>query len=99
MNRSRLLMIGLLALLLGAFVSYSVYRTVTAKISSNNEPATDVVVSTVDLQVGARVGDNDVRVVKFPASLVPTGFFKQRSQVVGRPTSLRPRMPGPDCLP
>jgi pilus assembly protein CpaB len=84
MNRSRLLMIGLLALLLGAFVSFSVYRTVTAKVSSNNEPVADVVVSTVNLQVGARVGENDVRVAKAPASLVPAGAFKQRSQVVGR---------------
>jgi pilus assembly protein CpaB len=84
MNRSRLLMIGLLALLLGAFVSFSVYRTVTAKVSSGNEPTTQVVVSTVDLQVGARIGDNDVRVVKFPASLVPAGAFKQASQIVGR---------------
>jgi pilus assembly protein CpaB len=84
MNRSRLLMIGLLALLLGAFVSFSVYRTVTAKVTANNEPATDAVVSTVDLQVGARVGDNDVRVVKFPGSLVPPNAFKLRSQVVGR---------------
>jgi pilus assembly protein CpaB len=84
MNRSRLLMIGLLALVLGAFVSFSVYRTLQAKVSANNEPVIEVVVSTVDLQVGARVGDNDVRVAKFPASLVPAGYFKLRSQVVGR---------------
>jgi pilus assembly protein CpaB len=84
MNRSRLLMIGLLALVLGAFVSFSVYRTVTAKVTANNEPVAEVVVSAADLQVGARVGDNDVRLAKFPASLVPAGSFKQRSQVVGR---------------
>jgi len=84
MNRSRLLMIGLLALVLGAFVSFSVYRTVTAKVTANNEPVAEIVVSAADLQVGSRVGDNDVRLARFPASLVPAGAFKQRSQVVGR---------------
>ena len=84
MNRSRLLLIGFLALALGAFVSFSVYRTLQAKVSANNEPSVQVVVSTSDLQVGARVSDRDVRVVKFPASLVPAAAFKQASQVVGR---------------
>jgi pilus assembly protein CpaB len=84
MNRSRLLLIGLLALALGAFVSFSVYRTLQAKVSASNEPQAQVVVSTADLSVGARVGDHDVRVVKFPASLVPAGAFKAASQVVGR---------------
>lgn len=84
MNRSRLLLIGLLALALGAFVSFSVYRTLQAKVSAGNEPQVQVVVSAADLQVGARVGDHDVRVVKFPASLVPASAFKAASQVVGR---------------
>src|SRR4029077_13766218 len=77
-------MIGLLALLLGAFVSFSVYRTLQAKAASNNEPLTDVEVSAADLQVGARVGDRDVKVVKAPASLVAAGAYKAGSQVVGR---------------
>lgn len=84
MNRSRLLLIGVLALALGAFVSFSVYRTLQAKVSAGNEPTAQVIVSTADLQVGARVGDHDVRVVKFPASLIPAGAFKAPSQVVGR---------------
>ena len=52
MNRTRLLMIGFVALALGAFVSYSVYRTLQTKTAAGNEPAADVVVSTSDLQVG-----------------------------------------------
>lgn len=84
MNRSRLLLIGLLALALGAFVSFSVYRTLQTKASANSEPSIPVVVSASDLQVGARVGDRDVKVAKFPASLVPVGAFKAPSQVVGR---------------
>lgn len=84
MNRTRLLMIGFVALALGAFVSFSVYRTLQAKTASANEPGADVVVAVNDLQVGARLQEKDVRVVKAPASLIPPNSFKQASQVVGR---------------
>ena len=84
MNRTRLLMIGFVALALGAFVSVSVYRTLQARTASGNEPGVDVVVATSDLQVGARVMDKDARVVKFPTSLVPPGAFSSASKVVGR---------------
>ena len=84
MNRSRLLIIGLLALALGAFVSFSVYRTLQNKAASGNEPTVNIVVSASDLQVGARVGDNDVRLQSFPASAVPPTAFRERSKVVGR---------------
>lgn len=84
MNRTRLLMIGFVALALGAFVSFSVYRTLQAKTASANEPGVDVIVAASEMQVGARLQEKDVRVAKAPASLVPSGFFKQPSQVVGR---------------
>jgi len=84
MNRTRLLMIGFLALALGAFVSFSVYRTLQAKTASANEPGVDVLVAASNMQVGARLQEKDVRVAKAPASLVPPGAFKQPSQVVGR---------------
>jgi pilus assembly protein CpaB len=98
MNRSRLVMIGLIALALGAFVAYSVYRTLQNKVAGGNEPAVDVVVSTGDLQVGARLADKDVRVARFPSSLVPPGSFKQKSQVVGRGV-VQPIMKGEFILP
>ena len=84
MNRTRLLMIGFLALALGAFVAFSVYRTLQAKTASANEPGVDVVVAASNMQVGARLQEKDVRVARAPASLVPSGAFKQASQVVGR---------------
>jgi pilus assembly protein CpaB len=84
MNRTRLLMIGFVALALGAFVSVSVYRTLQAKTSAANEPGLEVVVAANDLQVGARLREKDVRVAQAPASLIPSGAFKAPSQVVGR---------------
>ena len=84
MNRTRLLMIGLVALALGAFVSFSVYRTLRSKTGAGNEPGTNVVVAASDLVVGARVQDRDVHVAVFPHSLVPPGAYEHASQVVGR---------------
>src|SRR5271154_953897 len=84
MNRTRLLMIGALALALGAIVSLVVYRNLQGRGSSNNEPGVDVIVAANDIQVGARIEENDVRAVKYPASALPTGTSRKPSQVLGR---------------
>lgn len=84
MNRTRLLMIGVLALALGAFVSLFVYKNLQAKGSSNIEAGTDVIVAANDIQVGARVEDRDARIAKFPANGLPSGAYSKKSQVLGR---------------
>jgi pilus assembly protein CpaB len=84
MNRTRLLMIGVVALALGAFVSFFVYKNLQVKSSSNAEPGADVIVAADDIQVGSRVGDHDVRIVKFPVSGVPPGAYSKKSQVLDR---------------
>jgi pilus assembly protein CpaB len=83
MNRTRLLMIGILALALGALVSVSVYRNLLGR-GPATEPGTDVVVAANDIQVGARIEEHDVRLVKYPASSLPAGTPSKRSQVLGR---------------
>jgi pilus assembly protein CpaB len=84
MNRSRLLMIGLFALALGAFVSLMVYKNLQGKGSSNNEPGADVIVAAGDIQVGARIEEHDVRTARFPAPGLPGGAYGKKSQVLGR---------------
>jgi pilus assembly protein CpaB len=84
MNRTRLLFIGFLALALGALVAFVVYKNLMSKSNAGNEPGTDVVVAANDLQVGAKVEDRDVKVVKVPTSIVPPTYFRAKSQVVGR---------------
>ena len=84
MNRTRLLMIGALALALGAFVSLFVYKNLQARGSSNNESGTDVIVAADDIQVGARIEEHDVRTVKYPPSALPSGTYSARSKVLGR---------------
>jgi pilus assembly protein CpaB len=84
MNRTRLLFIGFVALALGAFVSFVVYKNLLSKSNASNEPGTDVIVAASDVQVGAKLQDGDVRSVKVPASVAPPNFFRSKSQIIGR---------------
>src|ERR1022692_3752725 len=84
MNRTRLLMIGAVALALGAFVSLIVYKNLQGRGSSSSEPGADVIVAADDIQVGARIEEHDVRTVKYPASSLPAGTYSARSKVMGR---------------
>jgi len=83
MNRTRLLMIGAVALALGGFVSLFVYKNLQGRVPTI-EAGADVVVAADDIQVGARVEEHDVRVARFPASGLPAGAYAKRSQVLGR---------------
>ncbi|HET7442779.1 MAG TPA: Flp pilus assembly protein CpaB, partial [Terriglobales bacterium] len=84
MNRTRLMIIGFLALGLGALVSFTVYRTLQSRTPSNTEPGVDVLIAANDLAVGAKVDTKDVKVVKLPAANLPPGVLSRVSQAVGR---------------
>jgi pilus assembly protein CpaB len=78
------MIIGLLALALGAFVSFSVYRTLQARTATNNEPGADVLVAANDIAVGTKLDDRDLKVIKLPTSGIPPNTFSRKSQVIGR---------------
>lgn len=84
MNRSRFLLIGVIALALGGLLSSAVYRSLQARTTSSNQNAVEVVVAANDLQVGAKVQDRDIKVVKLPADDLPGGVFHNKTKVVGR---------------
>jgi pilus assembly protein CpaB len=85
MNRSRLLMIGGLALAVGLLVSYSVYSRLRNSAGSNsNERGVRVVVAADDVQVGVKLDAHDVRVITLPQSAAPPGAFSEPSKVLGR---------------
>jgi pilus assembly protein CpaB len=84
MNRNRLLLIGFVALAMGAFVSFVVYRNLQSRTESKVAPGEDVLVAANDLQVGVKIEDKDIRPVRFPSSDLPAGVFHLRSKVVGR---------------
>jgi pilus assembly protein CpaB len=84
MNRSRLLFIGFVALALGAFVSFVVYKNLLSKSGGGNEPGSEVIVAANDIQVGAKLQDGDIRMVRVPVSVVPPNAFRSKSQIIGR---------------
>jgi pilus assembly protein CpaB len=83
MNRTRLLMIGVLALALGFFASVMVYRNLQAHTGNPNAGMTDVIVAANDLQVGARVELQDIKIIKVPQEDLPPGAPRRKSDVIG----------------
>jgi pilus assembly protein CpaB len=83
MNRTRLLMIGVLALALGFLASVYVYRTLQGKSGGSGDPGVDVMVAANDLQVGARVEEADIKIIRIPGQDMPPGAPRKRSEVIG----------------
>ena len=84
MNRNRLLMIGFVALVLGAAVSFAVYRNLQ---SSRNSPAVlteGVLVAAGDLQVGTKIEEKDIKFANYPSPDLPAGVFHIPAKVIGR---------------
>src|SRR5260370_42005485 len=84
MNRNRVVMIGLIALMLGAFVSFFVYKNLQARAASAPPPGVDVVVAGNDIQVGAKIGGTDLKVVRFPVGDLPPHYFSDQVKVIGQ---------------
>jgi pilus assembly protein CpaB len=84
MNRTRLLMIGGLALALGAFVAFAVYRTLQVKTAGGNEPSVEVMVAANDIQVGSKLEDKDMRLARFALASVPPGAYLSKTKLLGR---------------
>ncbi len=82
MNRTRLLMIGVLALALGFIAAVLVYKNLQSRTVST-EPGIDVIVAANDLQVGARVEEHDIKIIRIPVSDLPAGAPRKRSDVLG----------------
>ena len=83
MNRTRLLMIGVLALALGFFASVYVYRNLQSGARSGADAGVDVIVAADDLQVGAKVEERDIKVIKVPGAYLPPTAPRKRADVIG----------------
>jgi len=84
MNRNRLLMIGFVALAMGAFVGFVVYKNLQSGRNTKAVPGEEVLVAADDLQVGTKIEEKDVKFVHFPSSDLPAGVFHFMNKVVGR---------------
>jgi pilus assembly protein CpaB len=84
MNRTRLLFIGIVALALGGLLSSMVYKTLQARTGHPQTAGVDVVVAANDLNVGSKIEDRDLKIVRLPAESLPEGVFRSKTRVVGR---------------
>jgi pilus assembly protein CpaB len=80
MNRSRLVMIGGLALAVGLLVSYYVFNQLKTR-SGSNEHMVQAVVAANDIQIGSKLTEHDVTLASFPQASVPPGAFARINQV------------------
>ncbi len=76
-------MIGVLALALGFFASVYVYRNLQSGSGAGAEPGVDVIVAADDLQVGARVEEHDIKIIKIPGADLPPTAPRKRADVMG----------------
>jgi|SRR5271157_230245 len=83
MNRTRLLMIGGLALALGLLAAGYVYKNLQKGAGAGSEPGVEVMVAADDLQVGSKVEEHDIKIIRIPASDLPAGAPRKRSEVLG----------------
>jgi Flp pilus assembly protein CpaB len=79
MNRTRPLVIGIVALVLGAVLSSFVYQSLQAKMA-RQKVGVDVVVAANDIQVGAKIGEGDLKVVTRPKICLAVSFTRKRLQ-------------------
>lgn len=83
MNRSRLVMIGALAIAIGFLASVYVFKSLQSKSGVSNDNMVQVMVAANDLQVGARVEERDIKVISIPAADMPPGAPRKKADVIG----------------
>jgi pilus assembly protein CpaB len=83
MDRKRLLLIGIAALLVGSFSSSVVYRALQARIA-RPAPGIVVLVAAHDLVPGDPLSESDVKVVRYPGGFLPDGVLHSTSDAVKR---------------
>jgi Flp pilus assembly protein CpaB len=85
MARIRVFVVLVIALTAGgvlAFATYSYVQSVPAKTVSM--PTQSVVVAAANLELGAELTRDDLRVIDWPASAVPEGAFSDPKEIIGR---------------
>ncbi len=97
MNRTRLMMIGVIALAVGFLAAVYVYKNLQPRSGTPPDMA-EVMVAANDLQVGARVEDRDVRIIRIQSADMPPGAPRKKADVVGHGVII-PMLKGDFILP
>lgn len=84
MNRNRLFLIGVAALVIAGAITYVAYQTFIVKMAAVKRRTGSVVMATKDLGMAAKIEPGDVRLVDMPAADLPEGTFDDLNKVIGR---------------
>ena len=85
MARMRITLVLLLALAAGGGLAYGTYSYMqNVQVKTVSLPTRPVVVAAADLELGAELRPDDLRVVEWPESAMPMGAFANPEEVVGR---------------
>lgn len=84
MNRNRFMLIGIIALAVGAFVSYVAYHSLEARNGSSMQAGAQVVVAADNIPLGAKIEEKDLKIVHLPETDVPPNSFRSTAKIVGR---------------
>jgi pilus assembly protein CpaB len=85
MARMRVTLVLLVALAAGGGLAYGTYNYMqNVPVKTVSMPTRPVVVAATDLELGAEVKADDLRVVDWPATSVPAGAFERPNEIVGR---------------
>jgi pilus assembly protein CpaB len=86
MARKRIYMVLGVAMAVGAVFAFGTYRYVQARPANSPEPVNTsrVVIAASNMDVGAALRAEDLRVIDWPAGSVPEGAFHKSEDLVGR---------------
>jgi pilus assembly protein CpaB len=85
MARSRAFIVFVMAITVGGVFAYATYNYVQAAPTKTVPmPTKKVIVAASDLDIGAELQADDIRVIDWPETAMPVGAFHEANEVVGR---------------
>jgi pilus assembly protein CpaB len=79
------LIVLIVAVLVGGLLSIAVYNYLrTRPVQVVKTPEKNIVVAAGKLQLGARLKDQDLKFVPWPATNLPTGYFEKKDDLIDR---------------
>ena len=83
--RNRIFAVLAIAVLAGGGLAYGTYNMMqAAPAPSGTVPTQPVVVAAADLQLGAALTKDDLKIMQFPQGAAPEGAFSQTAELLGR---------------
>jgi pilus assembly protein CpaB len=83
MNRNRMLIVAIVALILSGGTAYLAWRVMRSRVTPREE-TTQILVAARKLDLGARLTKEDVRLSNWPAATPMQGSFSEADKIVGR---------------